>query len=77
MYFEANLMLETYKKLLSKQLIFVSGYVGVRKYSHKLIYIEIQDGRRKCRSWNKWHKHLGYKMKITLMKRFWLFSFDE
>ena len=40
-------------------------------------FIKIQDGRRKCRSWSKLHKNVGDKMKITLMKRFWLFSLDE
>ena len=42
-----------------------------------IIIIKIQDGRQNGRLWNKWVKNWGYKIRITLMKHFQLFSYDE
>ena len=47
------------------------------RMSKKIIFIKIQDGRQNSRLWNKWVKNWGYKIRITLMKLFQLFSYDE
>ena len=45
--------------------------------SKKLMFIKIQDGRQNGGLWNKGVEDWGYKIRITLMKHFHLFSFDE
>ena len=77
MYSEANLMKQKQNNYSPNNIYLYPYAMGSGNICLKLIFIDIQDGRRKRRWWNKWHKHFGYKMKITLMKRFWLFSFDE
>ena len=38
------------------------------RMSPQIIFIEIQDGRQNGLYWTKWEIHLGYKMKMTLIK---------